>query len=466
MEGFLRSVSIHLQICWQVVPGTKFFWASILTGLALPAAFVAAALAVTGTSYRFGETCHINHQNALADYWVPLLGFAAVSTILQFITFGYCIKVYVKSLFADDNNSTSQVSSSGLPSYNSRTGSVKTVTAGQAYRRIRKVIALQWRGTVIVLIIIVNVVFLSIVFVQMDNTVTAAMQDLGKAEPWILCLVINGGDKNACLNQVKESGLVTNEATVMAVLILLSVSQAKLYLRKGLMLTMVKLDGIWTLLLLGRTSMIIGWIDLIRRPFARRPTDFVSVDARRFSNSPKNYEMITSPPSRSDNTPKIPETGLTSHPLTKEGADGLSPLGESPQSPSSRYASDYFSKEIEYNPGPNFGKDAEYRSPKLSFSTPRPPSSGGAMTRSRENSMTFSQRVDGWGGRSLRQEKTVLLLSDGHRLCGQRAELGRLRLRMNGIRRVHMLNPRKGRNRLGFEKYATNFLGIVMFMNY
>lgn len=73
------------------------------------------------------------------------------------------------------------------------------------------------------LIIVVNVVFLAVVFVQMDNTVTSAMQDLGKAEPWLLCLVINGGNKNACLDKVKGAGLVTNEATVMAVLILLSV---------------------------------------------------------------------------------------------------------------------------------------------------------------------------------------------------------------------------------------------------
>ena len=234
IEGFLRSVSIHLQICWQVVPGTKFFWTSVLAGWGLPAIFVAIALPLTGTSYRFGDTCHINHQKALGDYWGPLLGFAAVSTILQFATFGYCMKVYIRSLFTDDTPSTSQVSSSGLPSYNSRAGSVKTVTAGQAYRRIRKVIALQWRGTVIVLIIIVNVVFLSIVFVQMDNTVTAAMQDLGKAEPWLLCLVINGGNKSACLNQVKESGLVTNEAKIMAVLIFLSVSRLNLYIRMAL----------------------------------------------------------------------------------------------------------------------------------------------------------------------------------------------------------------------------------------
>ena len=227
--GFLRSLSIHLQICWQVVPGPKFFWASILAGWGVPATFVAVALPITGTSYRFSATCHVNHQKALDDYWGPMLAFAAISTILQFTTFGYCIKVYVKSLFADDTNSTSEVSSGGLPSYNSRAGSVKTVTAGQAYRRIKKVIALQWRGTAIVLIILINVVFLSIVFIQMDNTVTAAMQDLGKAEPWLLCLVINQGNKSACLDEVQDAGLVTNEPTVMAVLILLSVSDKELY---------------------------------------------------------------------------------------------------------------------------------------------------------------------------------------------------------------------------------------------
>lgn len=74
------------------------------------------------------------------------------------------------------------------------------------------------------LIIIINVVFLSIVFVQMDNTVTSAVQDLQKAEPWLLCLVTNGGDKTPCLDKVKQEGLVANEGTVMAALVLLSVS--------------------------------------------------------------------------------------------------------------------------------------------------------------------------------------------------------------------------------------------------
>ncbi len=354
--GFLRSLSIHLQICWQVVPGKKFFWSSIFAGWGIPALFVAIMLPITGTSYRFGDTCHINHQQALPDYWGPLLAFAAISTILQFTTFGYCIKVYIKSILRDDAvNSTSQVSSGGLPSYNSRAGSVKTVTAGQAYRRIKKVIALQWRGTAIVLIIIVNVVFLAIVFVQMDNTVTAAMQDLGRAEPWLLCLVLNQGDKSMCLDKVKQANLVTNEATVMAVLLIMS------------------LNGIWCLLLLGRTSMLLGWVDLVRRPLTKKRNDFVSVDARRFSADPKNYELITSPPPQPYETLKAPEPVVISPPVER---DGLSPLPQSPRSPSSQFNEGYYDKDTSVDK-----ETKAYSVPKLSFSTPRPPSAGRTFSR-------------------------------------------------------------------------------------
>ena len=320
------------------------------------------------------------------------MAFAALSTIIQFTTFIYCIKVYIKSLFADSTtNSTSQISSSGLPSYNSRTGSVKTVTAGQAYRRVKKVIALQWRGTVIVLIIIINVVFLAVVFVQMDNTVTAAMQDLGRAEPWLLCLVLNQGNKTACLDQVQQAHLVTNETTVMVVLILLS------------------LNGIWAFLFLGRSSMVKGWAELIRSPFSAR-TDFVSVDARRYSamsgapSSTKHYEMITSPSTR---PPSMPTSLASTMPLKPEAVafgsptierdgrsrEGLSPLPQSPASPSSEYRdSDYFGKEAEVSTSKSFAsQEAEYRSPKLSFSTPRPPSAGRTASFSRPLSRPYSR---------------------------------------------------------------------------
>jgi len=135
-------------------------------------------------------------------------------------TFGYCIKVYLASL-ADNSASTE---GSGMPSY---TNSIRTMTPKQAYRRVRRVIALQWRGIAIVLIIIADVIFFSIVFVYQDTTVERVKQNPGVALPWALCLITNKGDKNACLNEA--SALAVNMPTVGAVLFLLGVHHLSLY---------------------------------------------------------------------------------------------------------------------------------------------------------------------------------------------------------------------------------------------
>ena len=106
--------------------------------------------------------------------------------------------------------------------------------------------------------------------------------------------------------------------------------------------------------------MLSGWIELIRKPFSRS-SDFVSVDARRYNagRNIKNYEMITSPPSRASRvpvqTPKEPPSAMLSP--SSEYEDSISAF-----SPSRK--TDYF------------GKEVQYVSPTLSFSTPRPPSAG------------------------------------------------------------------------------------------
>ena len=197
------------------MPGRKFFWGALLAGWGIPAISLALVTSLTGVSYRFGDTCHINHEKSLQTLWGPLLAFAGASVIMQSITLVYCIRVYIRSLLNPDE--TSQTSSD-LPSFN---GSVRTVTARAAYKRVSKVIALQWRGIVLVLIIITNVVFFSVVFVKMDNAAAAEIQDKSSSMPWLFCLALNQGNKIPCLD--KTHTLVMNEATVIAVLFLLSV---------------------------------------------------------------------------------------------------------------------------------------------------------------------------------------------------------------------------------------------------
>lgn len=119
----------------------------------------------------------------------------------------------------EDQHATTN--SSALPTYN---GSIRTATAAQAYKRVRRVVQLQWRGIAIVLLIITDVVFFSVVFLSLDSRVQPSVHREPKGKAWILCLIANGGDKNKCLDLADK--IMLSQATVMVVLIMLSVSEA------------------------------------------------------------------------------------------------------------------------------------------------------------------------------------------------------------------------------------------------
>ncbi|KAH0544494.1 hypothetical protein FGG08_001392 [Glutinoglossum americanum] len=297
----------------EIVAGRKFFVGAQLLGWSFPAMFLALVLCVTGVSYRFGDTCQINHVNGLAVFWGPMLGFAAAAIIIQFITFVYCFRVYISSLF----DHGARISGSSLPSYS---GSVRAVSARQAFKRVKKVLALQWRGMLAVILIITDVVFFAIVFLKFDKTTGVTKDNMNKADEWLACLVINKGDKNQCLSLVNK--LTINEATVIAVLILLS------------------MNGIWCMFFFGRWGMVVGWIDLFEEKFGRGPKEFASVDASGFSQDARTYEMLSS-------GIKSPEPAITPSP------DG-----------SPRKGSD-----TSYH----LDREAAYVSPSLSFTSPRSP---------------------------------------------------------------------------------------------
>jgi hypothetical protein len=216
MWVLMRAVSLHLQICWGVVVGRGYMWFSQATAWLIPVIIVTCSLIFSGVSFRFGQSCHINHKNSLSDFWIPLLIMSSTTLIVQMATFVYCLKVYLTSL--SDTSATTEGSS--LP----YTNSVRTVSPRQAFRRIRRVLELQWRGIVIVLIIIADVIFFTVVFVWQDRASEDVKRDPVLSKKWTTCLATayaNGGDKNDCLEEASK--LVMNEAIVTAVLLLMAV---------------------------------------------------------------------------------------------------------------------------------------------------------------------------------------------------------------------------------------------------
>lgn len=124
-------------------------------------------------------------------------------------------------MWSDDKTETQ--SSAGLPSY---TTSVRTRSARAVYRRVRKVVWLQWRGITIVVFILVDVIFFSVVFIYLNSVMEHAADDLDKAMPFLLCLVQNPADPRECYS--KGQALFVNQSTVIAILIMLSVSPSYL----------------------------------------------------------------------------------------------------------------------------------------------------------------------------------------------------------------------------------------------
>ncbi|KGO75774.1 hypothetical protein PITC_033580 [Penicillium italicum] len=318
-------------------------------------------LVLTGVSFRFGDICHINVTNGLYDYWIPVMIFAVAALFLQLSTMIYCIHIYVRSVF-DKSASISGSSGTNLPSY---TASIGTVTARQAYRRVRRVLELQWRGIALTSIILGNVLFFAVVFINLDNAVAPTVENIKTAGPWLICLA-ETGNKDLCREYAAVIG--PNEATLLAVVFLLS------------------LVGFWNFILFARPSIFVGWLDLYRRKVTHR-NEFVSADATtRFADN-KGFEMLTT-------CVKSPDTSMRSQSPSRAGGhdrnyfmrspsptqmggpdrsafvpppsptqmtgSGRSPIA-SPSSSSERTA--------------HVAREARYVLPSLSFSGPRPPSS-------------------------------------------------------------------------------------------
>jgi hypothetical protein len=222
------------------------------------------------------------------------------------------------SQLSEDRTETQ--SSAGLP-YST---SVRTRSARAIYQRVRSVVYLQWRGIAIVTIILIDVVFFAVVFIWLNALTSHAKENVDDLAPYLLCLMSNPSNPAPCFSLGQE--LAVNEATVIAVLMMLSVA------------------GFQVFLLIARGSLFVAWYELFRNRFTKN-RDFVSLDAKHSAQNPHNFEL------------KHVHTSITRSP---DG--GISPPPNVAGYHLRSDTPDYFSKETQ----------REYRSPTGSFSTPKP----------------------------------------------------------------------------------------------
>ncbi|KAG9532945.1 hypothetical protein KCU93_g587, partial [Aureobasidium melanogenum] len=267
---FIRSLSMHLTVVWDIVPGTRFFYISQAVGWGVPAALFTSAISISGVSFRFGSTCHINHDDSMATFWGWLLAVAGAALIVQITTFAYCLRVFFNSLWEDSARPMSQGSAKSLPM---SVMSAKSQRARVIYRRLKSVLYLQWRGMLIVTIVLVDVIFFAVVFVYLDKIEVSMLHDYTRVLPWVICLIENGGNRDQCF-KFSHRWLIS-EPTI------------------GAMLIMISLLGIELFVLLFRWSLITAWKERWTALTKGKPQEFVSLDARKaqFDPNTPTYEL-------------------------------------------------------------------------------------------------------------------------------------------------------------------------------
>lgn len=231
----IRALFMHLQICWDWIPGKISYFAANVAALLITIALTTATLAHSGVSFRFGGYCHVN-VGSIATYWGWLLAFCGLACLLQFATFGYCIKVYLTNILNVRNDSQTE----------SLTGSSRSRTARATARRVYQALAVQWRSLAIVTVAIVTTALVCVVFIVYDDRITRkAFAQTDDLVPWIICL-ISSQDNDKCLDFTGP--FILPESLAVGTLFVLG------------------LVGVEAFLLLSRFEMLKAWWKVVRRP--------------------------------------------------------------------------------------------------------------------------------------------------------------------------------------------------------
>ncbi|KAL4910565.1 hypothetical protein BDW74DRAFT_184444 [Aspergillus multicolor] len=226
-----RSLSLYLQLIWDVEPGKWFRFVSLFFIFGISLGLLGVALGVSGVSYQVGNMCYTSFPDSIGSFWGPLIGVAFVSWLIQMFIMIYCIRGVITrggtarfSIFkkrAEESDPTS-----------------RAAQARNIRRNIWQILELQWRAIAISCLILIYVVYVAQAVLRWGDPQQYSDEEL---QPWIDCLIQAKGDKTACRDEADTIGPNQKEA-VSALALLASC-------------------GVWGVICTARYTMVLGWVD-------------------------------------------------------------------------------------------------------------------------------------------------------------------------------------------------------------
>lgn len=291
----LRSLWTHLRVCWDVRQTKTLFYLTQAIGWGLPGLFLALTIPITGVSYRVGPACVPNQKNAFLTWFGWLISFACLAALLQFVTTFFCLWLYLKDVFWGTSLTGTRMSEMETTTSTKAPTTVTSSDRKLAWKRVRKVLSLQWRSIVLTTLVIVEVVFFSVVFIHETSTaLRLSSHQTDEIVTWAVCLITHLGRKEECLSITKILGL--SEARIIASFMLAAVSRPSFpknppshsMPHTDECVRSIQLIGYLTFALMLRRSMLRGWLDLLLHPRRRRRTSigeeaFIIVSPKRKS---------------------------------------------------------------------------------------------------------------------------------------------------------------------------------------
>ncbi|KJX94538.1 hypothetical protein TI39_contig4179g00002 [Zymoseptoria brevis] len=239
----LRSLWIHLRVCWDVKETKVLRYAAHGVGIALPILFLGLSLGITGISYRLSTTCVPNDRYSFLTWFGWLTAFGCLATLIQIVTIFFCLWVYLRAFFRPGGESTLQ-STAGSTIGKSAMEIDAPPRKKVAWKRVKSVLKSQWRSILLCIVVAVSTIFYGTVFIATGKVAGTTNKNSKELQEWALCLVLNGGDKTTCGSVAPIIGI--NEDAVRAVW------------------PIAGLTGTLTFILMIRRDMLTGWWHIIR----------------------------------------------------------------------------------------------------------------------------------------------------------------------------------------------------------